>query len=63
MLSLKALILARDGLFGMDAILGMSSGLTGRSAKMSAGFMIVFELTMALDNGCLNRVGAIKEYN
>ena len=40
MLTWKSLILGRIGLFIMIAILGMSSGLTGRSAKISSGFMI-----------------------
>ena len=33
-------MLARVGLFDIVAILGMSSGLTGRSAKRSAGFIV-----------------------
>ena len=33
-------MLARVGLFATVAISGMSYGLTGRSAKISAGFMI-----------------------
>ena len=45
------------------AILGISFGLTGESAKMSYGFMIFVELTMEFGNGRLNSVGAIKTYN
>ena len=63
MLSWKALILVRVGLFVMVAILGMSSGLTGRSAKISAGFMIFLKLMMALRHGRLNIVGAFEKYN
>ena len=33
-------MLARVGLFAIVAISGMSPDLTGRSAKISAGFMI-----------------------
>ena len=33
-------MLARVGLFAVVEILGISSGLTGRSAKISAGLMI-----------------------
>ena len=39
-LSCKALMLAQVGWFSIVAILGMTSGLTGRSAKISAGFII-----------------------
>ena len=39
MLSWKALILARVGLFVVVSISGMFSGLAGRSAKMSDVFM------------------------
>ena len=34
-----------------------------RSAKISAGFMIIGELTMELGRGCLNSVGASDKYN
>ena len=47
----------------LGEIPGMSSGLIGRSAKIPAGFMIFGELTMALGNGRLNIIGAIKKYN
>ena len=47
----------------MVATLGMSSILTGESAKMPYGFMIFVELMMSFGNGRLNRVGAIKKYN
>ena len=40
MISWKALILSRVGLFVVVVTLGMSSGLTDISAKMSAGFII-----------------------
>ena len=40
MVSRKDLILARFGLFVISEILGTSSGLTRRSAKISAGCLI-----------------------
>ena len=61
MLSWKVLILDRVGLFVMVTISGISSGLTGRSANISAGFMICFELMMALGHGHMNRVVSIKK--
>ena len=63
MLSWKAFILAQVGLFFMVAILGMSFGLKVRSAKISAGFMLFFKLTMALGHRRLNIVCDIKKYN
>ena len=47
----------------MVAILGMSSGFTGGSAKILYGFMIFVELTMAFGHRSLNSVGAINKYN
>ena len=44
-------------------ILGMFSGLTGRSAKISAEFMIIGILIMALGHGRLNNVDANDKYN
>ena len=41
----------------------MSSDLTGRSDKMSAGFIIIGILTMALGHGSVNIIGAIDKYN
>ena len=34
-------MLAQVGLFVIVEILGMSSGLTGRSSKISSGFMVL----------------------
>ena len=59
----KALILARVGLFVEVEILGMSSDLTGRSAKISSGFMIFVDCKMSFGHRYLNRVGAIEKYN
>ena len=56
-------MLTQVGLFSIVAISGMSSGLRGRSAKISAGFVILGELRMALWHGRLNSVGAIEKYN
>ena len=50
-------------MFNVVAILGMSSGFTGRGAKMSAGFMIFYELIMVIGHRRLNIVGAIEKYN
>ena len=55
------MILARVGFFVMVIILGMLYGLTGRSANISAGFMIFGESMMALGHGRLNSVGTIKK--
>ena len=56
-------MLAQVGLFVLVPFLGMSSGLTGQSAKISAGFMIFGELMMALWHGNLNKVGTTDKYN
>ena len=56
-------MISRVGLFFIVEISGMYSGLTGRSAKISAGFMILGELTMELGQKILNSVGAIEKYN
>ena len=48
-------------MFVVIAILGMDYGLIGRGAKMSAGFMIFGELTMALGHGRLNSVCGIEK--
>ena len=56
-------MLARVGLFVMVQILGMSSGLRRISAIMSDSFINFGELTMALGQGHLNSVSAIKKYN
>ena len=50
-------------MFVVIELLGMDSGLIGRGAIMSAGFIIFGELTMALGHGHLNSVGAIEKYN
>ena len=39
---------------------GIYFGLSGRSAKISDGFMIFVEFTMALGHVRLNSIGAIK---
>ena len=57
------MILDRVGLFVVVAILDMSSGLIGRSTKISASFIIFGEFTIALGHGRLNRVGDIEKYN
>ena len=56
-------MISRVGLFFIVEISGMYSGLTGRSAKISAGFMILGELRILHGNGRLNSVGAIERYN
>ena len=63
MLSCKCLILAQVWFFVLVAIWGMTSGLMGRSAKISSRFVILGELTMALGNGRLNSVGDTDKYN
>ena len=56
-------MIARVGMFVMVEMLGMYSGLTGRSDKMSAGFMNFGELTMVLQHRLINSIGASKNYN
>ena len=59
----KALIISRVVFFVVVTILGMSSGLMGRSAEMSAGLVIICKLTMSLGHRHLNSVFAINKYN
>ena len=44
-------MLARVGFFSIVTILGICSGLTGRSAKISAGFMVFGQI----DDGTWSR--------
>ena len=63
MLSWKYWILALVGFFVVVAILVVSSGFMGRSAKMSDGFMILGELTIAIGHGRLTSFGVTDKYN